>query len=106
MLVQGATPTDSKTNLIEWLDTLVLNHSPQCTRPRNVHGNFYLGQYGGLRSTEWTDIFVDLATTHAWMTALEAANLSCGVMVVTLGGCGRGHTNARIGPFHLPDLAI
>ena len=101
-MLSGPTASQSLANLQKWLDDLILSVCPGAIA-LDSSGHQLRGVYHQLRDNE-ADIFMSqlLAKLDEWGVDCHARGISCGKVLKTSSGTGRGQkvTHMIIGPFH------
>ena len=97
----GATATQSKENLLEWLDTIVLSVATTEVLVYDHRRQRLEGEYCGLRSNEVNTIISRISGLLEWAAECVQHQWSCGTLLVaSMGGHGNLTTNPLlIGPF-------
>ena len=101
-MLSGSTASQSLANLQKWLDDLVLSICPGAII-FDSSGHQLKGVYDQMRESE-ADKFMSelLDKLYEWGKDCDERGISCGKVLKTSGGTGRGHKIThmrRIGPF-------
>ena len=100
-MLSGSTASQSLANLQKWLDDLILSVCPGAIA-LDSSGHQLKGVYHQMRNNE-ADTFMSqlLAKLNEWGRDCCARGISCGKVLKTSSGTGRGHkvTHMMIGPF-------
>ena len=90
VILSGATPANSKINIMLWFDNLVTRHSDVDSLVYDCGGNRLHGCYHHLKQDQHSLIEADLTTHNQWHQQCTTGNISAGFFV-SIEGAGRAN---------------
>lgn len=101
VVLLGTTASESKTNLLEWMDKIISSVATEKCMPKTLSGLRDHGSYVNLTIEEYLQVLAKLSKPKAWIADIIRNNTSCGAFITVSGG-GRGKMSQQgmyLGPF-------
>ena len=100
-MLLGTTASQSKRNLMEWMDNLVTSIASEEAKLYSLSGQREHGTFVNLSNQEFAKIIAKLTKLRDWACEIVRNSLSCGSLTMIMRG-GRGdvsHQGLFVGPF-------